>query len=319
MLWSFGKKKILNYKNKINWQNKFIHNNFSKSSLNLASYLAGLIEGDGHISVHDINSKSKVFRPRIIIVFHRNDKPLADKLCNVLQAGKVIDKSKAGHVLWQILAKEEVLKIINLINGNMRTPKIEALHRAISWINNKDNTSIPLLGIDLSPLDSNSWLSGFTDADGNFSITIYDRKKGGKFLRTNVQTFFRIEVKQNYSRYVSIDKGGSSYFNILTIIAAFFNVNLYTRTRYKDDKIYYSFMAIAHNNKSHEIVRKYFDKYPLYSSKYLAYKDWCKVQDIHKGKSLSKEDLEKIHNIKSQFNNKKINFDFSHLNSLTIF
>jgi hypothetical protein len=49
-----------------------------------------------------------------------------------LKAGKVIDKSSAGHVLLQILAKQEVLKIINLINGRMRTPKIEALHRAIS-------------------------------------------------------------------------------------------------------------------------------------------------------------------------------------------
>lgn len=39
----------------------------------------------------------------------------------------------------------------------MRTPKIEALHRAINWMNEKDNTAIPFLGLDLSPLDSNSW------------------------------------------------------------------------------------------------------------------------------------------------------------------
>ena len=41
-------------------------------------------------------------------------------------------------------------------------------------------------------------------------------------------------------------------------------------------------MGIAQN----EIVRKYFDSYPLYSFKYLAYKDWWLVQDLHKGKSL---------------------------------
>ncbi len=39
-----------------------------------------------------------------------------------------------------------------------------------------------------------------------------DRKKNGKILRTSVQTFFRIELKQNYSREVTEDKGGSSYF-----------------------------------------------------------------------------------------------------------
>lgn len=116
-------------------------------------------------------------------------------------------------------------------------------------------------------------MAGFTDADGNFSITLYDRKKNGVFLRTSVQTSFRIEVKQNSSREVSQDQGGASYFNILSEIAAFFTVNLYTRTRKTEDKLYYAFMAIAHNSISKEIVRKYFDRFPLYSSKYLAYKD----------------------------------------------
>jgi len=116
-------------------------------------------------------------------------------------------------------------------------------------------------------------LAGFTDADGSFSITVYDRKKNGVFLRTSVQTSFRIEVKQNYSREVTQYQGGSSYFNILTEITSFFTVNLCSRTRKTEDKVYYSFIAIAHNSRSHEIVRNYFDHFPLYSSKYLAYKD----------------------------------------------
>jgi hypothetical protein len=78
------------------------------------------------------NLKSKVFRPKIIIVFNEKDKPLANRLSALLRAGKVIDRPKAGHVLLLILAKEEVLKVINLINGYMRTPKIEALDRAIN-------------------------------------------------------------------------------------------------------------------------------------------------------------------------------------------
>jgi len=122
----------------------------------MGHYLAGLIEGDGYIGVYNENPKIKRFRPKIIIVFNINDKPLAEKLSSMLNIGKVIDKSKAGHVLLQILAKQEVLNIINLINGKMRTPKIEALHRAISYINRIDKTSIPLLEIDNSNLDSNS-------------------------------------------------------------------------------------------------------------------------------------------------------------------
>jgi len=101
------------------------------SNSSLAPYLAGLIEGDGHIAVHDKNTQKKEYRPKIIIAFNINDKPLADKLSTELKVGKIIDRSSAGHVLLQILAKQEVLKIINIINGHMRTPKIEALHRAI--------------------------------------------------------------------------------------------------------------------------------------------------------------------------------------------
>jgi hypothetical protein len=275
----------------------------------LGNYLAGLIEGDGHIAVHNSDTIGKAYRPKIIIVFNVNDKPLAEKIKSFLNVGKVIDRSKYGHVLLQILAKDEVLKIINIINGKMRTPKIEALHRAIVYINEKDNTKIPLLDIDNSPLDSNSWLAGFSDADANFSITVYDRKKNKNIIRTNVQTFFRIEVKQNYSNKATNE---GSMFNIMSHIAGFFTVNLYTRTRTKEDKVYYSFMAIAHNSRSHDIVRSYFDRFPLFSSKYLNYKDWCRVQDLHRGK-LSKDNLSSIKTIKSQFNNKRIVYNFSHL------
>lgn len=144
-----------------------------------------------------------------------------------------------------------------------------------------------------------------------------DRKKNGVFLRTSVQTSFRIEVKQNYAsqREVTLEQGGSSFFNIMSEIAEFFTVNLYTRTRKTEDKVFYAFAAVAHNSRSHEILRIYFENYPLYSSKHLAYKDWCLVQDLHRG-SLNKEKLERIKAIKNEFNTKKKVFDFSHLNSL---
>lgn len=285
------------------------------SNSSFAPYLAGLIEGDGHIAVHDKNTQKTEYRPKIIIAFNINDKPLAEKLSTELKVGKVIDRTSGGHVLLQILAKQEVLKVINMINGHMRTPKIEALHRAIRWINEKDNSSIPLLGIDSSALDSNSWLAGFSDADGCFGITVYDRKKNGVFLRTSVQTSFRLEVKQNYSREVSLQQGGSSFFSIMSEITEFLTVNLYTRTRKSEDKVFYAFVAVAHNSRSHEILRNYFNNYPLYSSKYLAYKDWCLVQDLHEG-SLSKDNLDKIKAIKNGFNTKRKVFNFSHLNSL---
>jgi hypothetical protein len=44
--------------------------------------------------------------------------------------------------------------------------------------NNKHNTSIPLLPLDESPLQSNSWLSGFCDADCGFYLNWKLNMKG---------------------------------------------------------------------------------------------------------------------------------------------
>ena len=97
------------------------------------------------------------YRPKIIIVFNLADKPLAEKLSAELKVGKVISKPGVGHVLFQILAKEEVLQIINLINGNHDPRvKIEELHRAIHWINENDNTNIKPFPLDQSSIDNNS-------------------------------------------------------------------------------------------------------------------------------------------------------------------
>lgn len=83
--------------------------------------------------------------------------------------------------------------------------------------------------------------------------------------------------------------------------------------------MYYSFIVVAHNSRSHQIVRSYFDRFPLYSSKYLAYKDWSYVQDLTKEqKGSTLERIEEIKTIKAQFNSKRKVFDFTHLDSLTI-
>lgn len=315
MIGGFGKIKKLNYIVKNSKWLSTVNTNPVKSGF-IGPYLAGLIEADGSIAVHDEKSKTKKYRPMIIIVFSLADRPLADKLASITKAGTVYHRLNAGYVLWQIQKKEDVIKIITLINGYMRTPKIEALHRAIAWFNNFDNRSINCLPMDNSPIDSNSWLAGFSDGDANFSITLTDRKKKGSVTTKRVQTFFRIELRQNYHRG---EAGAKSYFVILSIIAEYLNVNVYSRTRQKEDKLFFAFMVVAHSSISHAKVRAYFDHFPLYSSKYLAYKDWKHVQDIRASADiLTKEQINQVEYIKSQFNSKRKNFSFSHLDSLTL-
>ena len=312
LIGGFGKIKINNIQIK-NYTTE------SKLRLKLGAYLAGLIEADGSFAIHDKDSKAKKYRPKILIVFALADKPLVEKLISILNVGKLYNKPHQGCVIWQIQNIEDVLKTINLINGYMRTPKIEALHRAIEWINENDKSSIPLLGLDTSPINSNAWLAGFTDGDGNFSINLIDRKKKGIVTTKRVQAFFRIELRQNYHRSYSVEQGGTSYFNILSIIARYLEVNLYSRSREQKDKIFFSYMVISHNIQSHIKVIEYFERYPLYSSKYLAYKDWKYVVQqiiLREGKPLTAENILEIEKIKAQFNKKRTKFDFSHLDSI---
>lgn len=155
--------------------------------------------------------------------------------------------------------------------------------------------------------------------NGNFSITLTDRKKRGVITSKRVQAFFRLELRQNYHREVSIEQGGASYFDILDKIARYLSVNLYSRSREQEDKVFYAFMVIAHNAISHQKVIEYFDRYPLLSSKYLAYKDWKYIVEqirLREGKPLTAENVLDIQKIKDQFNNKRKVYDFSHLDLL---
>jgi hypothetical protein len=70
---------------------------------------------------------------------------------------------------------------------------------------------------------------------------------------------------------------------------------------------------------SNQKVIDYFENFPLYSSKYLAYKDWKYVVNkikIRNGKVLSTTDISEVENIKSQFNSKRTVFDYSHLENM---
>jgi len=146
---------------------------------------SGLIEGDGHIYVPDTLYNDKGFRRYcfIRIVFSKPDRPFAEYLQSKL-GGFIVDYNT--YVTLQIVAFDKLVFIINSINGCMRTPKIEALHRLINFL----QTHYPSFqvqspkGLDLSPLDSNSRLAGMTDAEfpapragdegtsGNFNIII---------------------------------------------------------------------------------------------------------------------------------------------------
>jgi hypothetical protein len=293
--------KIIKIKNKILKLNKnYCSKNTTLQNINInllrskmGPYLAGLIEGNGTISVHNPNSTTNKISPQIIIVFKKAELPLANYLQNITQCGQVLIKPERGYVLWQIQDIVSIFTIVSIINGFMRTPKIEALYRTIDWLNNYINNNNNLLGpeatitelifearghkiiilenkpLDSSPIDSNAWLSGFTDADGNFSINIQKRTNKNS---TKVELTYRLEINQNYNKS-DTEENKVSFFPIISKIGLYLGVTVYSRSRIINDKIYYSFIIVSQNKLSNSKVCDYFNKYSLLSSKFLDYKD----------------------------------------------
>ena len=154
------------------------------------SKLAG--EADGHIwipekkQVLDPESKQKADNPRFHINFHIKDKPLAEKIREIIGEGFIRLKLDDNACVLTISSIKGLKTVITMVNGKMRTPKIYQLHLLVDWINNNfqhkniiQHFIIPIdkLGIDNSSLHNNCWFTGFSEGDGGFGIRYTQKKR----------------------------------------------------------------------------------------------------------------------------------------------
>jgi hypothetical protein len=259
----------------------------------LGSYLAGLIEGDGYISITNQN------RVILGITFNIKDKPLAEKLLNYLGKGFIATR-KTNSIELRFSEKKTIIRIITLINGKFRTPKIEQLYKLIDWVNNKYSMDISKLPLDKSPLSQNSWLTGFIDADGGFYI---------RYSLKQILCKFALEQRMIYP------KTGESYYTVLNEICLFLNVKLSIRDRLNYKNSYY--IIRVENQNSTKILIDYLNKYPLLSSKYLDFLEWAKSFKIISNKAhMTVQGKHIILAAKNNMNDKRTNFNWEHLNFL---
>ena len=309
---------INNNNNKENFKDDSVLN-FNNNS-QLGPYLAGLIEGIGTFAIHHNKSLAFKYCPMIIVVFKKTDLPLANFLQSSTNCGKVIFKVERGYVLWQIQEFKCVFKLVNIINGYLRTPKIEAFEQTINWLNGYINLNldshkylnklepIKIKPLDSTPINSNAWLSGFTDARGKFSINIQKRSNKKVFI---VNLDFRLEIKQNFICLIPFE----SYFFIMSKIASLLSVNVSSISRIIKDKQIYNFIVLAKNKSSLSILIGYFNKFPLLSSKYLDYKDWLHIFNLQKNNPLTLSYLDVAILTKKDFNQKRTTYSWLHLNN----
>ena len=255
------------------------------SQVKLGSYLAGLIEGDGHIYVPSTKRdiKGKLLAAHIEIVFHLKDLPLSQFIQN--KVGGYMSYRKNSCIL--IVKKlDRLVNLVNLINGYFRTPKIVAIHQLILFLNDKLNMTLTLQGIDYSNLDSNAWLAGFWDADGSFYFTwkIGLLKRG--LLPTKLEYYMRLSQNSTYA------KTNISNFPILNYIASFIRSSIKSRERHRSTYTEKVIELRTENWNSKYILIHYFLKFPLYSYKYNSVRVFVSLLQISLNKKLGIKETE---------------------------
>jgi hypothetical protein len=69
------------------------------------------------------------------------DLPLALLIQKELSHGSLLKKKGANAYIYTVNNLDGLILLIRLLNGNMKTNKIEALHKLIDWYNKHRNTT----------------------------------------------------------------------------------------------------------------------------------------------------------------------------------
>ena len=279
----------------------------SESNKRISSYLAGLFEGDGHIWISKENTRKK-HNPRFCITFGLKNETLAKKLLSAIEFGHIAYKPKDNACVLTISPVKGLKTIVGCINGELRTPKINQLYLLIEWLNQNHGANIEKLPLKTVNLGDDSWLAGFIDADGSFSIQHTKRENGA--LKRKISCRLRIEQRM-------LDpKTSTSYFNILTVISNYLHCNLLTRKQISTGNEYY--ILAASSRRSLTVIINYFDLFTLQSSKHLDYLDWSEAAKlILNDQHYSVSGIIKIDSLKSKMNNNRTDFNWDHLNKLS--
>ncbi len=232
-------------------------------------YLAGLIDGDGHISSAQ----------ELVIVFNVLDIQLAYYVKKQVGYGNVLRVKNKNAVLLIVANKKGIETIINLINNKIRTNSIFNQITNNILLNPKyiDFSKTIILSLNTGNDLENHWLAGFSDADANFQIKLIKRNK-------------RIKVKLNYQ----IDQ---KQYYLLVLIKGFLGGNI----GYSKSKDIYYYGSTSYGSAKNVIA--YFHRYHMLSTKHVNYLKLRKAYILVQNREhLTKADLIKIKSLKSTMN-----------------
>ena len=289
----------------------FNDNNDNRMGIRLGSYLAGLFEGDGHISISKPGSKSNNLS--LSITFHLKDLPLAVKLKEVMGFGWIRIKKEDNACVLIFHTIEGLIYTVSLMNSYLRTPKLMKFNELIDTLNSRYGADIKKYSYQTQDFSQDAWLAGFAEADGSFGITLTKKEtdESGKTIKKRkVGCRFRIDQRM-ICPYTN-----ESYEPLLKDLATFLEVNLNVVNR-ASGKQYFNISARSRESLS--IIKNYFKIYPLFSSKYLDYLDWLQVVGFILSQShYEDKNLDIIEGLKNGMNHNRDNFNWDHLSVLDV-
>ena len=274
---------------------------YNKHNLNIKEdqfryYLAGLFEGNGHLSLSFLHKTilNRIINPKIIFTSHINDISLYAYIQSKLGGIGRFQLIGNDEIIYIIDDTKDIVILINFIKNKLRTPKNSSLNKLIEYINSKYKLNISESLLDKSDLSTNSWFTGFIETNGHFDVVITKFKKKSNGAK--------IKLKFIIDQHLYDEITLSSLLPIMQEIAKFLsgNVNKYIT---KQNKEFLSINISAIDKLT--FVVNYFNKYPLAGIKNKNFKDWVEIYNlIISDQHTTTCNISKIKLIQSNINNK---------------
>ena len=246
-----------------------INNLSDKDKTYIEQFFVGLLEGDGTITSNLNSNKSNSIIVRIIISLKNNSENflMLNSVKKVI-GGRVVVERKKQYVTWIASNKNDLTKVFVILakyplltarkQSQLEFVKNCLLEKDIANFlvnrNQKYNNKKVLL-TELSkqtrPLYFPAWLSGFIEAEGNFSLVFNEKghlRKSAFTIGQNDELHILVWINQYFKSKIAIIKD-----------------------KPKQDGNFEYYRLYLYNAESRKLIFEHFDKYPLLGYKKVSY------------------------------------------------
>lgn len=232
------------------------------------AWFIGFVEGDGGLHVYNGS---------FIFGITQSEESILQEIKSVLGFGKVYFDPSVNSYRYRVTNESEILILANLFNGRFATKnKIEQLKKWIECLN-KNSEVIVHNPNPFIPTLNDAWLSGFTDAEGCFYVSVVKQKAKIEALDSEggvvVKVYSRVRIRFNLDQKEEL---------ILLHIKNLFGVGSVNTT--SDPGV---FKYSNGSFKANSVTVDYFKSFPLKTKKQIAFHKWCDIRT----KLLAKEHL----------------------------